>query len=60
VSPRGGIVRQIIESAPLTRVWCLPEGAAGTLEKLSAPPGSDRDEGNFNLCMGVGTKQSLI
>jgi hypothetical protein len=54
VSCRGGTVGQVIESAPLTRLWCPPEEAAGTLEKLPAPPVSDTDEGNFNLCMGVG------
>jgi hypothetical protein len=56
----GGTVGQVIESAPLTRVWCPPKGAAGTLEKLPAPPGSDTYEGNFNLCMEVGSKQFLI
>jgi hypothetical protein len=45
VSPRGGAVVQGIESAPLTRVWCPPEVAAGTLEKLPAPPDSETDEG---------------
>jgi hypothetical protein len=53
VSPRGGTVGQIIEFAPLTRVWCPPEWTAVNLEKLPAPPGSDTDEGNFNLCVGL-------
>jgi hypothetical protein len=49
VSARGGAVRQVIVSTPRTGVWCPPEGAAGTLEKLPAPLGSNTDEENFNV-----------